>query len=442
MIKKGVRKPVAFVLAFVLAFALIAAVFHSPSVEVFSAPQITSRNAFLMDYQTGEEIWGQYSDAPLVPSSMTKVMAVYMVYDAIEAGELSKNDVVPISEDVAILSLNPVYSNVPLSQEEVYTVDELLSAVICCSACAATLALAEMVGGSEESFVARMNKKAAELGLDAQYYDCFGDSTQNYITPRSMAMLGCCMLSNHPDYLTYSAQSSIFFHGVKYDATNLLLSNTQSYPGIADGIKTGSSSAAGFCLCASVLKDGKRIIAVIMNAPTNADRYQDCARLISCGFAYIEERSAAGWLYVTPSASNIYLDGRRMEISPYLINDNNYFKLRDLAWLLNGTDAAFQVAYSQENGGVYITTGQSYTPVGGEGKPLGSFQAWALPNKPNTYLNGERTYLTSYLINDSNYVKLQDVGALLGFEVDWDAENHCVLINTGNTGNTNGAGAP
>lgn len=430
--KKSVRKFEAFVLAVVL----ITAVFPAPSAGAFSAPQITSKGAFVMDYQTGQEIWGKNSDTPLVPASMTKVMTVYLVYDAIEAGKLSKSDVVPISQETAVFSRHWSYANVPLNQEGIYTVDELLAAVICSSACAATVALAEMLGGSEEGFVVKMNEKAAELGLDAQYYDCFGGSPQNRITPRSMAMLGCRLLYDHPDYLTYSARRSFSFHGGQYYTTNPLLVETKGYDGVADGIKTGFINASGYCLCASALKDGQRIITVVMGASTTGERYQDSVRLINSGFSYLEEQRAAGGLYATPSSSDIYLDGRRVEISPYLVNGNNYFKLRDLAWALNGTDAAFQLTYRQEDKSVYVTSGQNYMSAGGEGGSLGAFRAWARPNMPSVYLDGESVCLTSYLINGSNYVKLWDVGALLGFGVDWDEENRCVLISTGNTENT------
>ncbi len=416
--------------AFILILSLTVSILPSFSAADAAGPSLTSRGAFILDFQTGQEIWSYNGDTPLVPASMTKVMTVYLVYEAMESGVISKDTAVPISDGVAEFSRNFEYSNIILSQYSSYTVDEILAAVICYSACAATTALAELISGSEEAFLVLMNDKAAELGLEAHYFDCFGGSERNSITPRSMAYLACRLIQDYPDYLNYSSKATFRFHGRTFSATNSLLRDTYDFPGTADGIKTGTTDAAGACLCASVVKDGHRIITVTMHSSTGANRYYDSVKLIKYGFNYIDGRLSQGYRYVSPCEFDIYVNGQPTNIAAYLIDDSNYFRLRDLAYVLSDTPGSFEVTYDEGENAVIMSTGAAYTPLGTELGISGGGQALALANSPLIYADGEKVELNSYLIDENNYVKLRDVAGVAGFEVYWDDESRSVHINS------------
>lgn len=132
----------------------------------------------------------------------------------------------------------------------------------------------------------------------------------------------------------------------------------------------------------------------------------------------------------TPTGNTLLVDGAEKIPAAYLINDNNYFKLRDVAALLNGTQAQFSIGWDGVTGAITITTGEAYTALGTElqGKPTD--MATAQMSKSIIYINGEKVDLSAYLINDNNYFKLRDLGKALGFNVSWDGVKGAVLIES------------
>lgn len=245
---------------------------------------ISSSGACVMDYDTGEVLYEYNGNVPRVPASMTKIMNMYCVYEAIENGEISLDTVVPISENVYDKSRDPVYQSVlPLYYGTTYTVDEMIDVVVAYSASGAAVALAELVGGgSEAAFVDRMNAKVAEMGIDAYYYDSCGIA-DNEVSPIAMATLARNIIRDYPDILVRSAKASVYFHGNTYRTTNHLL-DTYYYSG-ADGLKTGTTPAAGYCFCGTAVRNGRRMIAVTMNSSSTGQRFIDTARLLDYGFA-------------------------------------------------------------------------------------------------------------------------------------------------------------
>jgi hypothetical protein len=195
---------------------------------------------------------------------------------------------VPISENVYNKSRNRSFTNtVPLYYDQLYTVNELLELVLVHSASASIVALAELVDGSEAAFAEHMNAKAAEWGLQAWYQGASGIEN-NSITPRSMAILARNLLRDYPEVLVYTAKPATYFHGKTYAATNYLLGSLY-YEG-ADGLKTGTTSAAGYCFTGTAVRNGVRIISVTMYSTSGNGRFTDTQKLLDYGFAVREAR--------------------------------------------------------------------------------------------------------------------------------------------------------
>ncbi len=244
---------------------------------------ITSKGACVMDYTTGKILYEHNGNVRRVPASMTKIMNMYLVYEALENGEITLNTTVPISKNVYQKSRNSVYQSVlPLNYNETYTVDEMMSVIVTFSASGAAIAMAELISGSEAEFVKRMNRKAKEMGIDAEYFDSCGIAN-NQITPIGMANLARNIIMDYPDILVRSAKKSVRFHGNTYKTTNHLL-DTFYYEG-ADGLKTGTTSAAGYCFCGTAVRNGKRVISVTMASSSTKQRFLDTAVLLDYGFS-------------------------------------------------------------------------------------------------------------------------------------------------------------
>lgn len=273
------------------AFVMLVQILFSGLAEAASVGgnYISSSGACVMDYETGEVLYEYNGNIPRVPASMTKIMNLYCVYEALENGEISLDTVVPISANVYNKSRDPVYQSVlPLYYGTTYTVDEMIDVVVAYSASGAAVALAELVGGgSEAAFVDRMNKTVADMGIDAYYYDSCGIAN-NEVSPIAMAVLARNIIRDHPDILARSAKTSVYFHGNTYRTTNHLL-DTYYYAG-ADGLKTGTTPAAGYCFCGTAVRGGRRMIAVTMNSSSAGQRFIDTARLLDYGFAAAGDR--------------------------------------------------------------------------------------------------------------------------------------------------------
>lgn len=248
-------------------------------------------SAIVINADTGEVLFSKDPDIQLVPASLSKLMTVYLVYEAIAAGQFTENSVVPIDSAVSSFSFNYNYSNVPLYTSLTYTVDELLDAVIISSACAATQALAKFVSGTEEEFVTLMNQTAQDLGMDCYWYDSYGGSADNRVTARGMGILCTTMLKKYPQYLNHSSKTSYLFHGYRYYATNKFLNSAYGYTcdGVVDGIKTGYTSAAGNCLAVTAYQGTTRVIAIVLKCSNSNSLYTDAKRLLNYGFEVISQ---------------------------------------------------------------------------------------------------------------------------------------------------------
>ena len=241
--------------------------------------------ALCMDFDSGEVYYEKNADLALPAASMTKVMAGYLVFDEISNGTLALDSCVTASEYAAGISSNTEYSGYErLEAGGRYQVDTLLRLIFTASCNGSMIVLAENIAGSEGAFVERMNAKALEMGIDAHYADCCGILDRgNASSPRAMAQLARRTIRDHPIILRYTSLPGFVFQGEPFDSTNLLLRNG-SVVGM-DGLKTGTTDGAGYCFTGTTIQNGRRIIAVVMNADSYETCMNECKRLLEYGFA-------------------------------------------------------------------------------------------------------------------------------------------------------------
>ena len=251
---------------------------------------ISAKAAVLIENNTGTILYEKKKDAELIPASITKIMTLLLIFDAIDAGKYKKTDEVTVSEYAAKMGGSQVY----LEPGETQTVDTMIKCISIASANDAAVAMAEFTCGSEESFVKQMNKKAKKLGMKHTHFkNCNGldDSIENghFSSAYDVALMSQALITKHPEISKYSTtwMDEITHHTRKGDSpfgltnTNKLV---RTYDGIT-GLKTGSTSKAKYCLSATAERNGISLTAVIMAAPDPKTRFSEAAKLLDYGFA-------------------------------------------------------------------------------------------------------------------------------------------------------------
>ena len=253
-------------------------------------PEITADRAIVIDYDTGETLYEKDADSMGIPASMTKVITAYIIFEELEAGNLTLDTLVPVSAENAAISrdMDNYPAAVPLAAGSSLPVDTLLRLILLPSASASCIVMADYISGSEEAFVQRMNETARRLGMTAEYENCHGAHV-HYMTARSQAILVRECIRRFPEMLEYTSCTSVTLEdGRTYENTNgLLPGGDYGYEG-ADGFKTGTIPEAGCCLCATAERDGRRVITVIMHADNEETRHTDSAALLDYGFQVLE----------------------------------------------------------------------------------------------------------------------------------------------------------
>ena len=252
-------------------------------------PDITAASAIVIDCDTGAVLYEKDADTMRVPASMTKVMTAYLIFEELEAGNLTLDTLVPISAENAQKSRDGgnYPASVPLTAGSSVPVDTLLRLILVPSASASCIVMAEYIAGSEAAFVQRMNETAKRLGMTAEYENSHGAHV-HYLTARSQAILVAEFIHRFPQILNYTSLTGVSFNGKWYPNTNKLLPGLDfAYEG-ADGFKTGTITAAGYCLSATAVKNGRRIISVVMKSSNDTTRHTDSAALLDYGFALLE----------------------------------------------------------------------------------------------------------------------------------------------------------
>ena len=242
--------------------------------------------AIVVDAATGEVLYARRADQPRYPASVTKIMTFYLVFEALATGRLSLQDRLVLSDHAA--SQPPSKSG--LRAGESITVDEALKVTAVKSANDLAVAFAEKIGGSEARFAALMTLRAQELGMtNSRFVNANGlPDTRQITTARDLAILSRAVMRDYPQYYSYFDRKTYDFHGQHLTNTNHLL---HRMPGV-DGIKTGYTNAAGFNLAASAVRDGRRLITVVLGGQSTASRDENVEDLLNAGFDVLSKRKA------------------------------------------------------------------------------------------------------------------------------------------------------
>ncbi len=268
-----------------LLLAAIVFVIMLPTGVSAAAPQVKAKSAVLMDVETGTVLYEQNAHERLAPASVTKVMTMLLIMEAIDDGRIKLSDMVTASETAAEKGGSQIY----LKAGEQMTVSDMLKSIAVSSANDCACAMAEHLCGSESAFVDKMNARAAELGMkDTQFVNCTGldddaDAENHKTSAYDIALMSRELMKNHPDIKKYT---TIWMDTVRNGAFGLSNTNkmVRFYNGCT-GLKTGFTSKAGYCLSATAQRDGMELVAVVMGAESSQDRFAACKQLLDYGFA-------------------------------------------------------------------------------------------------------------------------------------------------------------
>lgn len=273
------------------------AVQEEGSQQTGNADLIQAPSGVLMEAQTGTVIFGKDKDTRRSPASITKIMTLILIFDALEKGSLKMDDTVITSAYAKSMGGSQVF----LEERETQTVETMIKCIVVASGNDASVAMAEHICGSEQEFVRHMNERAAGLGMkNTNFEDCCGltDSANHYTTAEDIAIMSRELITKYPKILEYSSiWMENITHVTRQGSKEFGLTNTnkllRSYEGCV-GLKTGSTSLAKYCLSAVAQRNGITLIAVVMAAPDYKVRFKDAAAMLNYGFSrcslYIDER--------------------------------------------------------------------------------------------------------------------------------------------------------
>lgn len=256
---------------YILTALLITCAFVQPS----QAEQTSAKQSYIIDFETGQSLLSKEATAPMPTSSMSKVMTMYMVFDAIKNGVISMDTELPVSEKAWRMGGSKMF--VDLGSK--ITVKDLAQGVIVQSGNDATVVLAEGVSGTEDSFAQKMTEKAHELGMkNSNFVNASGWPDPNhYSTAQDLSILAKAIIKDFPEYYPLFSEKEYTYNNIKQQNRNPLL-----YKNIgADGLKTGHTEIAGYGLIGTAERDGRRVIVVVNGLESEKDRADESARLIN-----------------------------------------------------------------------------------------------------------------------------------------------------------------
>ena len=248
---------------------------------------LTSEAYVLLEGSTGQILCEKNATKELRPASITKIMTLLLTFEALESGRIKLTDEVSVSEHAASMGGSQVY----LEPYEKQTVETMIKCISIASANDASVAIAEHLAGSEEAFVAKMNERAKQLGMEhTNFVNCYGlDTDGHYSCALDVALMSRELIMKHPEISNYSTVwMDTFVHTTRKGQSEFGLTNTnkliKTYSGIT-GLKTGSTGLAKYCLSATARRDNMNLIAVIMAAPDTKTRFREAAELLNYGFS-------------------------------------------------------------------------------------------------------------------------------------------------------------
>lgn len=304
-----------------------------PSVESLG---LDVESAVLIEPTTGEILLSLNADVPLPPASMTKMMTEYLVAEAVKSGQLSWDQKVIVGENAA----KQVGSRIFLAKNDEHTVEELYTAMAVGSANDATVALAELVSGSEQEFVNLMNQTAQKMGMETAYFinstgldkadmpEKYRPNTdkENVMSAMDAAILAKYIVNNHSDFNRFTTIQSYQFRErdtapmINYNwmlESNKSITNFKAYAyeGL-DGLKTGHTSRAGYCFTGTAVRDGMRLISVVMGADTEPHRFTETKKVLDYGFNNFEIKQVVAPKSVVAGSETVpVLKGKNKEVS-------------------------------------------------------------------------------------------------------------------------------
>ena len=410
-----------------------------------SPPRLSSQRAIIIDFDTGEILFEHDAHTPHCPASMTKAMTAFIVFQEIEAGNISLDTPVEISENVSRISRNigPVFYqgvDIPLNQGSVFTVDQLLHLSLLPSSNGAPVALAELISGNEADFVVRMNETAAEIGMWSDFRNAHGSVT-HLTNAYSLGIMIREFITRYPDILRITSTPYFTLNGITHRNTNLLLS-TRRYPE-ADGFKTGTTVEAGRNLGSTAVRDGRRIIVVNLGAPSQESRYSDNIALLEYGFAEVarldelralseaereaarleKERLEAEWqehLRQEQLAARFFLYIEDIEadysLFPRMINGRPMAQAYSLLMALGAGKVNI------ENGNALAYWENEY--------------ALFISEQPFVFSNGELiSSVSPQIVEDEIFIPVDVAANLLGYQgLEWDGERRLLRVTRETSG--------
>ena len=251
---------------------------------VVPAPSIDAKSYVLVDYRTGAVLAEKNADERVEPASLTKIMTVYAASHALKAGLIKLTDAVTISKKAWKMEGSRMF----LEVGKTVSVDMLLNGIVIQSGNDASVALAEHVSGSEEVFVGLMNKYATALAMtNTRFSDATGlPDPNNYTTARDMAKLSAALIREFPEEYKRSSVKEFTFNGIRQHNRNRMLMRDAS----VDGLKTGHTESAGFCLISSAVRDGMRVISAVMGTASDDARTEASYALLNYGYRFFETK--------------------------------------------------------------------------------------------------------------------------------------------------------
>ena len=312
-----------------LSLMLVVALVATPSTAPLFAQENTRYAAIVVDAESGEVLFARHADSRRYPASITKVMTLYLTFEALTEGKVKLDDVLTISPRAA--SQPP--SKLGLAAGQTITLDDAMKATAVRSANDMAMAIAEHVGGSQDRFAARMTLKARELGMtDTRYVNPNGlPDARQVTTARDLAILARAVMRDYPQYYRYFGLHDWVYQGREYRNTNGLLRTEFGY----DGLKTGYTNASGYNLAASAVRDGRRLITIVLGGRTTASRNAHVAELMETGFEVERLRRSGQPLQIAQT----YFEGKGFGIGSDNAGPVEYAAVAD-------TDEATAVSYA------------------------------------------------------------------------------------------------
>ena len=247
-----------------------------------SAPVVAASSYILQDFHTGKVLAENHADAKLAPASLTKILTVYVAFKEIKNGRLHLDDVATISENAWKTGGSKMFVKV----NDQVKVEDLLKGIIIQSGNDASVAIAEHIAGNEASFAELMNQHAAQLDMNNSHFENSDGlpSDGHYTSARDLAKLTTALIKNFPEYYPWFSQKEFTYNKITQHNRNLLLGRDNS----VDGVKTGHTEEAGYCLVASALRNGMRLISVVMGTESEKARANENQNLLNYGFRFFE----------------------------------------------------------------------------------------------------------------------------------------------------------